>query len=279
LKLAIDGSAAVRTRTPDNSADAALPTPVSDMGPLFSVKLDFVDELDAACPVSARLHDQFQEHKEALASQSRIEVEQAGAKWTIVSADSKYLIQKENQTLNVYDLRKVGEWPKLTGFLIRSPVVAGWQGLEMRAWADSGENASDALAPLRLDRLAPDIMLCIFNGKVDRIEVKQPPEGMHFGASVDGDGFARFHLRRLDTSGPGDQLDLSTKTSVPLRQGNVKRVINVFQLSTDLKTALDKKAARDGATEFTSADFGVEMVESPGRVIFDVGNPTNGDAP
>jgi hypothetical protein len=49
-----------------------------------------------------------------------------------------------------------------------------------------------SLDPLRIDRLAPDIMLCIFNGKVDRIEVRQPPEGMHFGASVEGKGFRKF---------------------------------------------------------------------------------------
>lgn len=58
------------------------------------------------------------------------------------------------------------EWVQLTGFLIRSPLVRGWQGLEMRAWADGGEKASHSLRPLRLDRLAPDIMLCIFDGKV-----------------------------------------------------------------------------------------------------------------
>src|SRR4029078_6223704 len=49
-------------------------------------------------------------------------------------------------------------WP-LTGFLLRSPAVEGWQGLEMRAWTDSG--ATQPLAPLRIDRLAPEIMLCI----------------------------------------------------------------------------------------------------------------------
>jgi hypothetical protein len=156
-------------------------------------------------------------------------------------------------------------WP-LTGFLIRSPAVEGWQGLEMRAWKDSA--GAQALDPLRIDRLAPDIMLCIFNGKVDRIEVKQPPEGMHFGATVDGDGFKRFSLRRLDDSAPGEQLE-GSETPIPLRT-EVKRVVDISALAEALKTKLEALSARKTTEEFTSADFGVEMVESPGRVVFDV---------
>lgn len=86
------------------------------------------------------------------------------------------------------------DWP-LTGFLIHSEVVAGWQGVEMHAMDVSGAE----LAPLRIDRLAPGIMLCIFNGKVETLTVKQPPEGMHFGLSPDVDGgYRRLKLRNLN---------------------------------------------------------------------------------
>jgi hypothetical protein len=160
------------------------------------------------------------------------------------------------------------DWSQLTGFLMRSPVVKGWQGLEMRAWADSGDQANAPLKPLRIDRLAPDIMLCIFKGKVNRIELKQPPEGMHFGAASDGKGgFERQHLRRLnqhEQSAPGDQLGKDSCTSIPLRNNDAKRVVCVSQLAQDLKGKLDM------GREFTSADFGVEMVEGPGRAVFDV---------
>jgi hypothetical protein len=162
--------------------------------------------------------------------------------------------------------------------------VEGWQGLEMRAWKDSGVNAKDLLDPLRIDRLAPDIMLCIFNGKVNRIEVKQPPEGMHFGASPTAKGgFARFHLRRLNDNpehdekddvapGPGHQLTEKSQVSIPLRTKE-SRVVKVAQLAKLLKEKLEALKVRDATVEFTSADFGVEMVESPGRAVFDVANP------
>ncbi|MBK7954123.1 MAG: hypothetical protein IPK02_09280 [Candidatus Accumulibacter sp.] len=174
-------------------------------------------------------------------------------------------------------------WP-LTGFLLRSPAVEGWQGLEMRAWQDSA--ATIPLDPLRIDRLAPDIMLCIFNGKLARIEVRQPPEGMHFGASVDGQGFRKLRLRRLNdhpgqdrgvAPGPGDQLTDDSQLPVPLRS-NSSRVVEVAQLAKALKEKLEALNARELTQEFTSADFAVEMVESPGRVVFDVANPHDADA-
>ncbi|WGW02909.1 hypothetical protein [Tropicibacter oceani] len=91
---------------------------------------------------------------------------------------------------------KQADWP-LTGFLMRSEVVAGWQGVEMHAMDKAGAE----LAPLRIDRLSPGIMLCIFNGVVDVLTVKQPPEGMHFGLSPDaGGGYRRLKLRNLNGS-------------------------------------------------------------------------------
>lgn len=176
---------------------------------------------------------------------------------------------------------KLPAWP-LTGFLLRSQVVEGWQGLEMRAWKDTG--MTQPLDPLRIDRLAPDIMLCIYNGKVDRIEVKQPPEGMHFGASVNQNGFTRLHLRRLNDAsdendendgiapGPAHQLKDVSRTDIPLRVQDLKRVVDVAKLAQALKAKLESLKARVVTTDFTSADFGVEMVESPGRVVFDVSN-------
>jgi len=48
--------------------------------------------------------------------------------------------------------------------------------------------------------------------------------------------------------------------------------VDVSALAQALKTKLESLSARIVTTDFTSADFGVEMVESPGRVVFDVNN-------
>lgn len=118
------------------------------------------------------------------------------------------------------------QWP-LTGFLLRSRVVEGWQGLEMTATGTQGvETAVKQLEPLRIDRLGPDTMLCIFNGKVTRIVVKQPPEGMHFGADPipNSKRFEKGGLRRVDRSGnaePGDYAQAAKVDNVPIDRKSV----------------------------------------------------------
>ena len=117
-------------------------------------------------------------------------------------------------------------------------------------------------------------MLCIFNGKVTEIEIKQPPEGLHFGAAAAPaeDQYQKISLRRLHPAEQaGDQVPAEDigATDVPMREG-VARVIDIHQLALKMKTELNRVAAIDGTPNgrFTSAEFGVQMVESPGKAVF-----------
>jgi hypothetical protein len=166
-------------------------------------------------------------------------------------------------------------WP-LTGFLMRSLIVDGWQGVEMKAAGVDGRgNRIDRLEPLRIDRLSPEIMLCIFNGKVTEIEITQPPEDLHFGASAAGNNaYQKIRLRKVFPAGAsGDDIDKSVvpATDVPMRDG-VRRVVDIQGLAKLMQTSLNKVKAIDGTAQgrFTSAEFGVQMVESPGQVVFAV---------
>lgn len=67
-----------------------------------------------------------------------------------------------------------------TGFLLHSRVLEAWPGLEVRAYAAS-KAGGQPLALLRLERLAPAILLGIADGAVGVIEITQP-EGQHFTA-------------------------------------------------------------------------------------------------
>jgi hypothetical protein len=166
-------------------------------------------------------------------------------------------------------------WP-LSGFLLRSLIVEGWQGLEMKAAGVDGQgNRLDPLESLRIDRLSPEIMLCIFNGKVTDIEITQPPEGLHFGASSSGgNAYEKLGLRKLfPTDASGESIDQSAVpvTDVPMRTG-VQRVIDVQSLAKTMQTRLNGVKAIDGTAQgpFTAAEFGVQMVESPGQAVFTV---------
>ncbi|HEX7117669.1 MAG TPA: hypothetical protein VF212_02720 [Longimicrobiales bacterium] len=78
----------------------------------------------------------------------------------------------------------------LSGFLLRSAVVAGWPGLQVRAW--SAADADRPMKPLRLDRVAPSVLLAIYPDVPVRLELNEPSEGLVFGVQDEG-----FELRRL----------------------------------------------------------------------------------
>jgi hypothetical protein len=168
------------------------------------------------------------------------------------------------------------------GFLLRSPLVRGWQGLEIEAWYwKKGEAQPVPAPPLRIDRLAPDIMLCIFNGPLAKIEIRQPAEGMHFGA----DGFQKTSLRKTTTQDPGGQIALKGNdvVQIPFRgeettrfgtEHKGQRVVDVQELANFFHEALTNKGGMDKSplASFTSAEFAVQMTDSPGRVEIKVGN-------
>lgn len=159
-------------------------------------------------------------------------------------------------------------WP-LSGYLLRSDAVEAWIGLEAKA---TGVNAAgtklDPLQILRMDRLAPDILLCIYNGKVTEIEVKQPPEAIHFGAaSKPGGGYQKTKLRTI--TGNASSLGATCEGTVQVPTDNRgMRVVKVRELAVNIQEELVSKQQMKNTDVITSAEFAVEMIESPAKVIF-----------
>lgn len=64
-----------------------------------------------------------------------------------------------------------------TGFLMRSVLVRRWKGLEI-----TGKGGGQELAILRMETLAEDIVLCIFDGVITDLVIAEPKTGLRFGA-------------------------------------------------------------------------------------------------
>jgi hypothetical protein len=106
----------------------------------------------------------------------------------------------------------------LTGFLLRSGLVSGWRGLEVKGY---GDDAEQPLAALRRERLAADILLCIFNGHIKRVVITQPPHSLHFGVLRGETGLRKEMLGK--------------SMSVRTRQADgVPGVLQVSQLAADM---------------------------------------------
>lgn len=97
----------------------------------------------------------------------------------------------------------------ITGLLLRSPVVKGWPGLEVKAYkrittVDGQPEGTGKVPLLRMSHLAKDILLCLFDGVPEWVELDEPSEGLTFGIE---DG-ALISLRQLTGDETGAQIVL-----------------------------------------------------------------------
>ncbi len=70
----------------------------------------------------------------------------------------------------------------MSGLIFRSVVVSGWPGLEVTATRKDGAGVDI----IRMDHLSSDVLLCIFNGVPDKVEIIEPAEGLHLGVVITG---------------------------------------------------------------------------------------------
>jgi hypothetical protein len=105
-----------------------------------------------------------------------------------------------------------GEAGVVTGFLLRSRAVSGWPGLHVRAYRREvvgdeeivDEDHPDRLKVLRMERLAPAVLLVLFDGIPRLVHVEEPRQGVQFGVRLqegrNGQYVAQVQARDRNTS-------------------------------------------------------------------------------
>jgi hypothetical protein len=147
--------------------------------------------------------------------------------------------------------------PKITGFLLRSDIVAHYPGLEVDGYGSckNPPTENDKLRLLRLERLAPNILLCLFKGELKRLELREPPEGIFFGFNAPEVGTFQKDFRNPKSL----ETDSSNVITVPLKD---KNVVNILELA-------GKFAEITGKT-ISPSDFAVQMAQGVDKVIFEI---------
>jgi hypothetical protein len=187
--------------------------------------------------------------------------------------------------------RLAGPGGAITGFLMRSRAVSGWPNLHVRAYrrdvlADDAltteaESHPDRLKVLRLERLAPAVLLALFDGVPAVVHVEEPRQGIQFGVRIDtaappSQRRAKVPVRRCDTgasvppanpSAPKGTLDASNSVDVPFRPG-APGVIDMAVLRDRLRA----KAPAAGPT-LDPNEFALQMLRFPYRQVF--GDPND----
>jgi hypothetical protein len=173
--------------------------------------------------------------------------------------------------------------PIYAGFLMRSALVSGWPGLEVQAKAaaeGSGVGTKctgDDAQLVRMDRLAPDVLLCLFDRSFGCVNIHEPKEGINFGAKLELEP-TRYskQLRGLGINGYTiAEFIEGAVVPVPLRSAD-SRVVSVDDLRKSMAAklrSLNPPAWTESDAKFTSAQFSLQMIEGASQQIFRADDP------
>ncbi len=166
---------------------------------------------------------------------------------------------------------EAGTADALTGMLLRSQAVSDGPGIPVNAYraevADTSPQADPSrLQLMRLEQLAPSVLLAIFDGVPEIVHVDEPRHGVPFGVdetSGSGPGNWSYTLtvRRnaavngdlTESTAPGDQIP------VPFRP-NAPGVLAMAELQRQI-------VARVGGAS-SASEFALQMIRLPYRQVF-----------
>lgn len=172
-----------------------------------------------------------------------------------------------------------------TGFLLRSQVVSGWPGLEVKAFQSVGtkDDMPVGVGPiplLRMTRLAPDILLVLFASPPAWVQIDEPREGLAFGVEDGGTASQQLvWIRHLinDQSGnevgaqfgedpATDAVDATPAIDPASGVIDLLQMRAILTANPNLAGELGQKTYAKG--QLTPADFALQMVKLPERMIF-----------
>ncbi len=165
--------------------------------------------------------------------------------------------------------RLSGDGGPISGFLLRSQAVAGWPGMHVRAFAVDPDEADDArysdddprrLRLLRLERLAPAVLLCLFDGIPEVVHLEEPRQGIQFGFTPTGSGTSIG--MKLQPRDEATFQNVGPEVAVPFR-GGASGVVNIKALEGRLPPPA---TGPDHALD--SAEYALQLVRPPFRQVW-----------
>ncbi len=170
--------------------------------------------------------------------------------------------------------RKQGGPGPISGFLLRSEAVSGWPGLHVRAfnvdppegdaapYADAPEGDPRRIRLLRLERLAPAVLLCLFDGIPKVVHIEEPRQGIQFGFDQESHGGgirSTLPPRNVSTF----EFLNEDPVPVPFRAG-ASGVVDIRRLEERLHDI----GGTGIGSELDSAEYALQAIRFPWRQVF-----------
>ena len=251
--------------------------PDATMLPLESIRFFYVDRnwldalVDGALSVGT-VNSADREQLAALHTVVRAEVDKAERMVRMKDADAPAVDAQG---------RPIGVAGPMTGFLLRSKLVSGWPGMHVRGYSTDThpddetipdmDTSADRVRILRMQRLAPAVLLVLFDGVPAVVHLEEPRSGIQFGVRPNdpaGDPSAGAAVPLRDVVHPNSGYLKTgggqTRTvKVPFRKG-APGVINIDDLSRRLINA----AGTGIGPTIDSAEYAMAMLRFPFRQVF-----------
>lgn len=157
----------------------------------------------------------------------------------------------------------------VAGMLLRSALVSGWPGLAVQATANGV-----AVNIMRMDRVAPDILLVLWDSIPDSVTLSQPDQGLTFGILYEN---TIMLPRSLSADNLGQQLGFWFPVSGsfsqfirPVQNHIGGQVLNLIPAVNDTPGYLIPalSAALSMPANITASEFAIEMVKAPMKIVF-----------
>jgi hypothetical protein len=240
----------------------------------FYVDREWTDALTQGALSIGTVNSLDREHMQTLYARIRDEIDAEERRVRMVGADSPAPAAADT----------------ITGFLLRSRAVSGWPALHVRAYrteigpddAKVDEDDPRRIRLLRLERLAPAVLLCLFDGIPEVVHIEEPRQGIQFGVDlvVDAGGDTTdvtIPLRDVLTSTRLDRMEPppagAKSVSVPFRK-DAPGVIEFVELSRRIAAQPATNVNAFGGAGVESAEMAMEMLQFPFRQVF--GDPSKG---
>jgi hypothetical protein len=152
-----------------------------------------------------------------------------------------------------------GVAPTYSGFLLRSAAVADWPGMQVNGYADP-QAATPALPIVRLERLAPTILLALFAGMIQRVDLTEPGQHLYFGV-VPLSGGLSVPLRSVEPATAGAQLAGDPTVTVRCRPDPNRTVLDVTATVAAVEQGL-------GVSSLSPSGLGLQLLQPPPSQTF-----------
>jgi hypothetical protein len=186
--------------------------------------------------------------------------------------------------------RPIGAGGAISGFVLRSRLVSGWPGLHVRAYATDDhpddqtipdmDTSPDRVRLLRMERLAPAVLLVLFDGVPAVVHIEEPRSGIQFGVLLDQGAdptqqTAVVTVRDVKNpnAGPIKSGGTDVEIPVPFRAGS-PGVVNMKKLNE----AMMNVTATNMGPAVDAAEYAMQMLRFPLRQVFGDTHVTEHDA-